>query len=445
MSRSALLLAVLAAMQVSCDMWDQYDHTRWRPPAAMTRPTAGRGPATRPAVKDRLTLRDALVFAWYGHPEMRRAQALIGAAHGVEIQAGLWPNPDLAADYLEEPDRKAAATVGVSQKFELGGKRQARVSAAAAEVFLAESQLRETWTDIRAAVKAACVRLAYTRQRNDILTRIAETDTERVQLADSLLQAGKLPENELLEAKLRHGRSLAAVKANAALLADARRQVKSAVGIAPDAATPTFVCSIDVDGAPAAGFEELLALAERNSTALATARARTAVARARLNLARTQRWSDVSVGMGYRRSDYRLERPGVDHALLVGLKVDLPVWDRNQGNIAAGRDRITAARHGRQTAALTVAAQLSQLLAARRGWIDQETVLRDRVLPAAKRQLELAADAFGNGKTSKLKLLQRRREVDAIELEILQGRLMRVIAAIQLEKIAAAATEPGPS
>ena len=73
----------------------------------------------------------------------------------------------------------------------------------------------------------------------------------------------------------------------------------------------------------------------------------------------------------------------------------------------------------------------------------REQWVRERVLPAAKRQLELAADAFGNGKISKLKVLQRRREVDAIELEILQGRLMHVVAAIQLEKIAAATAEPG--
>jgi cobalt-zinc-cadmium efflux system outer membrane protein len=371
---------------------------------------------------------------------MRLYRSRIGIAYGERIQAGLWPNPDLEVSTLDERHYKTEAFISLAQRFELGGKREARVSVAGAQVFLAETELRETWVELRAAVKDAFARLAYARQRADLLNQVAAADAERLKLTESLLEVGRIPEQELLREKQTSGRSLAAAQASAQVVEDAQRQVLTLLGMADAKGPVDLVCSLDASAAVADAYEELLALARKNSPVLASSRARVAVAEAGLNLARTRQWSDVSVGLGFMYVDYAQGEPG--RGVVAAVKADLPVWDRHQGDILAARHGISAAEEGTEVAARGVASKLSELLADRQGWLVQAESLREQILPASKRSVELADNALASGKSSKLELLERRRELALAELDLLQARLMSAVLAIQLEKIAADVSVP---
>lgn len=463
MSRAALslLLSLLAAVGASCagplGRTDRAAPSSGRPPktaaALGDEPSAGRtarpaapGPQT-PGASDaalapggKLTVERALEWVWNQHPQMRLYRSRIGIAYGERIQAGLWPNPDLEVSTLDERHYKTEAFISLAQRFELGGKREARVSVAGAQVFLAETELRETWVELRAAVKDAFARLAYARQRADLLNQVAAADAERLKLTESLLEVGRIPEQELLREKQTSGRSLAAAQASAQVVEDAQRQVLTLLGMADAKGPVDLVCSLDASAAVADAYEELLALARKNSPVLASSRARVAVAEAGLNLARTRQWSDVSVGLGFMYVDYAQGEPG--RGVVAAVKADLPVWDRHQGDILAARHGISAAEEGTEVAARGVASKLSELLADRQGWLVQAESLREQILPASKRSVELADNALASGKSSKLELLERRRELALAELDLLQARLMSAVLAIQLEKIAADVSVP---
>jgi len=408
-------------------------------------------PAADSAQAPALTVRAALQRAWHHHPEMKRARAMIGQTYGRQIQAALWPNPSLEVSGHQEPDRKRAAQIGFSQRFELGGKRKTRISAAAAGVLQKETELLETWADIRAQVKEAFVRLAYARQRFGLQERILRADARRLELAQSLLQVGKLSEEECLRFQQERDRGGATRKAAEVLLEDARRQVVIAMGgpgldrtkSRPKDRT-AIVCSIDAIAPPADDMEGLKALAQTNNPALRAARTRTAVATALLRLARTKRWSDLKVSLAYRNTHYEETEGGTGHALIAGVSVDLPVWNRYQGDVAAARGRIVALRQAEEVTALNVASRLSDILAAQQRWIAEEATLRERILPAAEKRLDLARDAFVNGKASEIGVLARVRETEALGLEHLQTRLMLAVTAIQLERTVTAATVGAP-
>jgi cobalt-zinc-cadmium efflux system outer membrane protein len=167
------------------------------PPAAVPAdgaPPAGAASAGDPERADG----DALRLAWERHPRMRAARERILATRGFETQAGLWPNPDLAISARREPGEKTFYPVTLAQRFELGGKASSRVETAAAQTFVAESACRETWTDVRAGVKEALVRLAHAREVLRLRKAIHALDGEARDLAESLARAGKAPETAAL-------------------------------------------------------------------------------------------------------------------------------------------------------------------------------------------------------------------------------------------------------
>jgi len=93
---------------------------------------------------DTLTLPEALAWGWRSHPAMNRVRHLVLARHGYKAQAALWPNPVIGGAFQEEPGKKTRGIVSLAQKFEIGGKADARVSVATANIFLGETELIET-------------------------------------------------------------------------------------------------------------------------------------------------------------------------------------------------------------------------------------------------------------------------------------------------------------
>lgn len=88
-----------------------------------------------------LTLAGAIRTALDNNPEIQVARREIEAAQGARIQAGVFPNPTLTAQ-IEDPRRDSRTnTVLLSQPFELGGQRAARIEAAERALDVARVQL----------------------------------------------------------------------------------------------------------------------------------------------------------------------------------------------------------------------------------------------------------------------------------------------------------------
>ncbi len=441
MNRTALLLCLLALP--ACDAF-------YAPPAspklpATTRPAPSHtaSPIPAPDLPDPLTIEAGLAYAWQHHPALDRTRRKIRAKHGLRAQAALWPNPTVSGMFLEEPDKKTQATVLLAQKFEIGGKVGARVSAAAADIFLSEAELVDVWSGIRANVKEAFLRLAYARRQRALAEHVARTDQQRLDLATGLLKAGKTSEAQTLQITQQAARSRTTFEQSASRVEDASRQVLAAIGRQPDGEAPDVDCVLHVASPLAETFPALLAAANESNPQIATARAQTAVAQARWRLARTKRWSDVTVGLGYRRTDYDMESGG-GNAVLLEASMPLTVWDRNQGNIAAAREEIRASRRQQEAAALIAARDLSDLFSQRERWRMEIEALDKRIIPAAERELALAEKSELGGKVPKLDVLKLSREVTVLHLRKLEIQLLEAAATVHLEKIAGVAVDRRP-
>ncbi len=377
------------------------------------------------------TMADALSVAWYRHPAMQRAQHLVAAQHGTRVQAGLWPRPDAKIFIL---DKTAETETGVilAQKFELGGKRKARVSEAAAKVFLAETEMMAEWATIKANVKRSFARLAFRRQSVALYGQIESAAAEYAAISASLHKAGKLPETKVVEARQHEALAKAAVIAEQAKLRDAALDVLLSIGVADSEPPVRFTADLITPTVPA-GYDELLKQAREGSPQLAVARVEAEVAKASQALARAARSMDTTIGLTFKdfsRDDFR-------DGSAVGAQVsfDLPIWNRGQGSVVAGDERAAAAKANEQLVELALARKLSRFLSDYTAWQAKSDVYTKDVLPLEEKNHRIAENKYKSGTTAKLGLIESQRRLAVRRIEHLQARFMLSVAGIELERI----------
>src|SRR5262245_52531796 len=162
-----------------------------RPPAASPaqHPEIVQAQHVEPApLPDRVGVDDLVALAVARNPRIGKATFAIGAARGRHIQAGLYPNPDLALNWDEIGDRTGPGGIislpKLTQTIVTGRKLTLSQAVAAAEVDQATlALLRERYSVI------AAVRAAY----YDVFTleRRIETLDELLRLADQALKHGQ--------------------------------------------------------------------------------------------------------------------------------------------------------------------------------------------------------------------------------------------------------------
>ncbi|MFC1498915.1 TolC family protein [Verrucomicrobiota bacterium] len=395
----------------------------------------GQNSAVPVELQKEVTIEDALTYAWVSHPVMERVAAQIREKHGEKVQQSLWPRPNMGITYESKKDRESSVGIEFAQKIELGGKRRARVNVADQEIFLREKELVQEWLDIRAGIKESAVQFVCVKEIYAVMRRIREVDVELAGQAQTLFKAGKISESEYLIKKENAEQSGYSVDAEKAVLVDAGRQFMFAAGITNINHIPDVGDYSQLTTPSAESFENLLAMARTNNPAFASARARKMVAFAKYDLARASRWFDVEVQTGYRDMSYE-ENDEESTGFKGGLALDLPIWDRSQGEIASAHERLAIEVKNEIIAALDVSRELSEIFAGFSKWVREASVRESSIYPSTRKRHVNAENAFKQGKISKSELLLALRDFLQAESALVRARMMSNIYYINLERIA---------
>lgn len=360
-------------------------------------------------------------------PLAMEAAALSDAAQAQAAQARALPNPSLgweAENVLGDGRYSgfggAETTFTVSQPLELFGQRGARIAAARAEAdatglrseqmrWQAASRLALAYADAEAAgrrLQLAEEVLALTEQDADAVTR--------------LVQEGR-------EASLRGVQ--AASEAQAALASvDAARAMR--VGAFARLAAFALLDSISALGDSLLDREpRSVAPPSDAPLAVRLAEAEVNAANARVTVEQRRARPELSVSAGARRF-----RGADDDAFTIGVNVSVPLFDRNRGGIRAAyaQERAAQAR---------LAAQQQEARAER---IGAETTLTasasrtraaDAGLVAAEEAYRLARVGVDAGRVSQLELRASRTTLIAARNAVVDARLARVLAEIDLARL----------
>lgn len=374
-----------------------------------------------------LTLDNALQSAQANNPELAVARWGIDIAEGDRRQAGVLPNPELSWEVEDTRNGSQTTTVSVSQMFELGGKRGARLGVAGQDAQLAGLELERQRNALRAEVIGAYQAavqaqegLQLARQSLDLSERALRVVQGRVKAGSASPVEATRAQVQLSEVRLELGRAEQALTVT-------YQQLAAATG----APTATF-SRVDGVGSEDPDLPSRTQLLERleQTPDMRLAHVQIDQRDAALDLARTQRIPDLTVSVGSQYSETERERVNV-----VGVSLPIPLFDRNQGNVLAAARRADQARDQRNGAELRLRSEVIQALAQWRTAAQEVEDFDRSILPSAQQAVDVATRGFERGKFAFLDVLDAQRTLVAARLQYLQAQAQRSEARVRLERI----------
>lgn len=375
-----------------------------------------------------LSFQEALDEGLSAHALLEAADAKIRGAEGLRTQASLKPNPRL---FLQSENsrvwsnpsfvyaRDADSFLYASQVVETGGKRARRTEAAQAAVQRTAAERDTLRWQIAARIGSAYWAAAGAARYRDAFQENLRNFDRTVQYHRDRVKEGAMAEVDLLRVQLESERMRAAYRTAEQDAVTARIRLFREMGV-PDRATATF--GDGLDRLPDVEVS-LDAVKDRPDVAAAHALAQVATANVQLQMANAK--PDPEILGGYKRTN------GYD-TLIAGVQINLPLRNRNQGNIAAAEADVTAAGALERATLRSARAEAEAALAT----YENRRALVTATLPAVRdRAVEIARisnAAYREGGTDLLRLLDAER--NRIDADLLYYRALTDfhVAAVEL-------------
>lgn len=359
-------------------------------------------------------------IAKQGNPTLRQAEIEIRTAKARQQQSGLYPNPTVG--YTGDEIRGGSIGGGkngffISQPIVTAGKLGKNRKIFAEEIRLAEVEAEEQKMRVENAVRIAFYRVLAAQEMLEAerdLARIAQdnADTER-----RLGNTGQADEPEVLQAEVDARRRKMAVRVRENTLRQEWRGLTAIVG-KPDLPLQVVEGSLEA-GLPQVNEEQVVETIAKESPAIRIAAISTTRAQAVLQRAKAEPVPDLQLRAGAEYSGEELQ--GINRTVgwegIAEVGVILPLWNRNQGNIAAAREDIDRAQREETRVELTLreraAAMLDQYASAR----IMADEYRDGILPRATKAYALLVDKYGKMLASRPVVLDSQKTLYQLHLE----------------------------
>lgn len=331
-----------------------------------------------------LTLRNVSKLVHEQNPDLQAARMRIKEAEARLEQSGRLSNPELEGSIQQDPDfRQNMIQVGFLQKFPLTQRLQWEKKLSANAVKVAQLEQLQVERELVFNAKKALIELLALHQRRELLTGQIQSAQELAEHLQSAAEKGEFSKFDASLAKLEAASLSLEIRNLDASEAAMHGELKSLLGMTADRL-------ISVSGAlPKADFaKELGELTPRPDLQIAALRVDAAEQEAHLQKA--LRYDDVEAGI-VASSQRQLDEPnGYGSAGFIGisLRIPLPLWNTNQGNIKAAqlaheRTQAEAAALQREIS-IKAQAEKNQM----REWAALVAEFDETLLPLAKQQNE---------------------------------------------------------
>lgn len=364
---------------------------------------------------DMITLEDALRRA-ANHPSIEASNADVDVARGDELSARTYLyNPELgvSAGPRFAASQSVDVDVSLSQTFELGGKRDARVAVASAGLRQIQAERTHRLQVVKWSVQAAFGRAVVARNRVSSTAESEAVATELADLARARLEAGSSDRLSVNQAIAEVGRATRERLLAEHAYEQACYELSSAVGVAggvklepggEDVARP----------APASSADAAVESAIRGRFDLAAVREHTNEARANARLQKSLAVPDLTAGVVFAREES-------SEIGLVTLSIPLPLWNRNQGGRAAAA---AATRRSVALQDLASAEVARQVRIAYDRWVKAKAAVEafdQQALGTLRENLDLTRESFESGKLSLVEYTLLRRSFVEVQLDQLDA------------------------
>lgn len=374
-----------------------------------------------------LTLGDAVRLTLAHNAELASARLEVQAMEAAEIQAGARPNPELGV--LVEDTRSATRTTTVqwTQPIELGGKRSARLTAAARAREQALVALQAKQAGLQATVTSAFFELLGAQEQVVLMQASLGLAHNASTIASKRLQAGKVPPLELAKAQVAEAGVRAELIQSQSELQLARQRLSAFWG----QTAPNFErAEGNADALPAIPSDSEVGERMAQAAVLRVAQLDVARRQALTGIEQAKRIPNPTVTLGAKRAA-ELGRT----QLVVGISVPLPILDSNQGNLLEALRREDQARETVTTVRLQLQTEVSAALEKLRLTRQQVQLLRGEVLTTAQAAYDAAVKGYALGKFAFLDVLDAQRTLFQLRQQVLRSTADAYRAAADIDRL----------
>jgi outer membrane protein, heavy metal efflux system len=380
------------------------------------------------AQENPLSLSQALAIARERAPAVIAARARIVEAQAAFAGASMrLDNPELDANggsrFTDSANRQFDFGVGLSQMFENGKRRQARIDAATEAIASAEAHAIGAQREVLREASVAFLDAHYLQRHDALLLDAIKIASEAERIAERRFALGDVAALDLNTARVERAR----LEAERQVIDAQRLAALGSLGQLLGMSSVPSVAEIVTQADPPALADLLKAVDKRPELRVIDADIRQAEARVRLAAASKQPVFGASA---------RYERDEGDHLLLGGLTITLPTFNKGQDIHAEASARIASLRAERAALAnawaLQVRSRLLVLDAQRRAL----AVIDRDALPAALDNEGLARRGYEIGQISVIDWIVLRREAMQVRREQLDRLRDIAIASVELDAVA---------
>ena len=374
-----------------------------------------------------LTLDQCIAIALTTHPRLAESLAHVTVSHGSAVQAGLYPNPrvDSGNPQTIGPNRTGIYTIGLTQEVVRGGKLKLDRAAALEAAHQAEYDVVRRKFEILTGVRQEFFSTLAAQRRKALLEKLLELAKRSEKTSLNLLEAEQVSETDVLLLRVERRRAETALQGAEIALIGQRRQLATSIGM-------SMLDVNEVKGnltttVPEFDDEDVLTQVLTNSPVVQIANLDVNRTILLLRRAEVEPIPNLTVQGGTQYSEST-----ANYQALVGLYLNVPLWNKNQGNIMAANASVRRSMAGRLAVQQELTKQLADSITRQR--IAEKAVknYEEGILPDAMRTLELVQKAYARGQFEISRLLQTQRTVFEANIDYISALENRINAAAEI-------------
>ena len=373
----------------------------------------------------KMRLEDLERLAIEHNPTLKQAAAEVRAAEGRKLQAGLYPNPTIGATGDENSPgtiiRGGEFGFFIEQDVVIAGKLKLNRGIADRERAQAEIKTEAQRLRVLNSVRQLYYQAVGDERTVDLQSDLSRIADEAVTVTKQLYNVGQADQPDVLQAEIEAGRA-AVELAHAQNRRDRTwSEIASVVG---DPGLRPAPLEGDLEKIPAPlEAESALATILQDSPEVRHAQEGIARAEIALRRAKVEKIPDIRVRGGLRYNRELLERGGAPVGLegFFDVGVRIPLFDRNQGRVAAARAEQDRAELEAVRVKLALRMRMASALREHRDARHLVEKYRDEILPRAEKALELFSRSFQQMTAAYPQVLVARRSLQRLRTDYVHG------------------------
>ncbi len=386
----------------------------------------------------RITLDQAIDLALAHNHSLLATRTTILQNQAQEITANLRPNPTLGADTQFVPffspqdfsgenlDETQQFDVGISYLFERGRKRQHRLQAARDQTAVTRAQVADAERTLAFNVGQQFVAVLLAESTLDFALEDLKGFQQSVDISEIQLKAGYIGEGDYLKIKLQLLQFQTDV--SSARLAKVQALVALRESLGYNAVPADYNVVGDLAFQPIKGnLEDLQARALRERPDFRAAELGVTAAQSQIALAKANAKVDVN-------GTYDFTHVSGENTASIFANFELPIFNRNQGEIARTGYALTQSQEQQLSASDTVLSNVSNAFESVKSIEEVVQLYTSGYLKQAQDSRDISEYAYKRGAASLLDYLDSERSYRAVQLAYRQALAAYMTALEQLKE-----------